>query len=146
MINSILTVCIGNVCRSPVAEAFLRERLPALEIASAGLDAPLGRGASPLMVDLARSAGLDLTSHHARRFNDARPAQYDLILVMERSHLDMVARRQPTLRPRTMLLTEWSDKVDIKDPIREGREFNASVFEQIRAACMTWALKLEHRT
>ena len=145
MISSILAVCIGNVCRSPVAEACLRQMLPSLRIASAGLEAPAGREASPTMVDLARDAGLDLSTHRARPFKDAMPGQFDLILVMERWHLDMIARRQPALRPRAMMLTEWSTKADIPDPIREGQAFNAAVFDEIRAACLTWAQKLEHR-
>lgn len=145
MIKSILTVCIGNVCRSPVAEVCLKQMLPTLDIASAGFDAPTGRPASPVMVELAQNAGLDLSRHKARRFSDAGPARYDLILVMETWHLDMIARRQPALRPRAMLLTQWSTKANIPDPIREGPEFNATVFDDIQAACLTWAKKVELR-
>lgn len=97
------------------------------------------------MVALARDAGLDLTQHKARRFNDVMPGQFDLILVMERWHLDMIGRRQPALRPRAMMLTEWSTKANIPDPIREGSEFNATVFKEIHAACQNWAQKLGNR-
>lgn len=141
--NAILTLCLGNICRSPVAAAALGRALPAHVIASAGFAAPPDSPASPLMVQLAAEVGLDLSGHRAKRLSSIRPETYDVILVMEKSHLDEIARLHPFLRARTMLLTHWSGGGDIADPIRETAAFNRTVFNHILSGCGSWAAKIE---
>lgn len=58
MFQRILVVCTGNICRSPVAEAMLRDALPGLEVHSAGLGALAGHGVEPTAAALARADGL----------------------------------------------------------------------------------------
>lgn len=142
LFKSVLTVCVGNVCRSPVAEALLSASCPHLNIASAGFNAPEGRGASPLMVDFASRDGVDLTRHRARRLSQASPDAYDLLLVMEDAHLKEMAVRFPHLRARTMLLSHWIGGQDIADPINEDDAFNERVYAEIRSAAAAWSSKL----
>ena len=142
MFSTVMTVCVGNVCRSPVAEAVLKKLCPQLTVASAGFAAPMGRRASSKMVELAAKDGLNLTNHKARRLSQATPDQFDLILVMEDAHLKEMARQMPHLRARTMLLTQWSGAEDIADPINEDAEFNATVYRQIMEAATAWSSKL----
>lgn len=145
MFNSVMTVCIGNVCRSPVAEAALKQLCPQLTIASAGFAAPVGRRASSKMVELAAKDGLDLTNHRARRLSEVAPEQFDLLLVMEDSHLKEMARQMPHLRARTLLLSQWSGAADIADPINQDAEFNAAVYRQIIEATRAWSTRLGNR-
>jgi protein-tyrosine phosphatase len=143
MLNSVLTVCVGNVCRSPVAEAALRKYCPNLKVASAGLAAPEGKPASSQMIELAAKDGLDLTNHKARNLSSSLPERFDLILVMEEFHLKEIARVSAHLRARSMLLTNWSGSEDIPDPINKNEVFFTAVYEQIIKASRTWAAKLD---
>ena len=62
-IQSILLVCTGNICRSPLAEGLLRQHLPQLRIYSAGLAAVLGQPATAQTQALALAAGLPTGVH-----------------------------------------------------------------------------------
>ena len=84
MFNKILVVCVGNICRSPAAEAKLRQLAPAsVQIASAGIQALVDHPADPQAQEEARKDGLDLSAHRARQLTDAMCQAHDLILVME---------------------------------------------------------------
>jgi len=83
MINQILVVCIGNICRSPMAEGLLKRDLPKIKVSSAGLDALVGYGADPIAVEIMAEQGIDIQSHRARMLTDNLVRQSELILVMD---------------------------------------------------------------
>ena len=143
----VLTVCLGNICRSPTAEAALREAATAaalpLEIASAGtVDWHLGAPPDARMQEAAAEVGLDLTGH-AQQVTPELLAWADLVLVMDRANLRDVralAERSAVRTPITLfrrfdpLLTQMGpdDLVDgpdrsyardeVPDPYTGGRE------------------------
>lgn len=81
--KSILFVCIGNICRSPYAEALLREALgDGVVVESAGIFASPGLPADDGMIEVAAANGLDLTSHRARHVRDLDLESYDLIVAL----------------------------------------------------------------
>lgn len=92
MFESILIVCTGNICRSPIAERFLRRELPQKRIDSAGTGALINQEADKSAVDIAIKHGLSLEGHRGQQFTPALARQYDLILVMEKAHLVQVGR------------------------------------------------------
>ncbi|MCE8025751.1 MULTISPECIES: low molecular weight protein-tyrosine-phosphatase [Halomonadaceae] len=145
MFQRILVVCIGNICRSPVAEAMLRERLPHREFSSAGLGALVGRGVEPTARELAEAEGLDVSAHQARQLTPALLQAADLILVMSDGQRHAVAEMEPAALGKTMLLGRWLDGGkgrEIPDPYRKSREAFEHAHELIKQATETWVGKL----
>lgn len=124
MFQSILIVCVGNICRSPLAEGLLRDRLEKagkqVRVESAGLGALVGKPADPLSVELAAELGVDLTAHRARQLTPELLREFELVLVMEAWQVKDVERLSPTTRGRVYRLGHWGD-FDIPDPYRKPR-------------------------
>ena len=99
---SVLVVCTGNVCRSPIAEGLLRAALEAKlgdqapSVASAGTMGWVGSGADPASVEAAAERGVDISAHRARELRSDEVLAADLVLAMARDHEDALADLAPT--------------------------------------------------
>lgn len=93
----ILFVCSGNICRSPLAEYLARDRWKEADIttASAGTFARRGEPATPLMIQMGREQGVELTPHSATPLNEAD--EPDVVFGMERHHIEAARARFPNL-------------------------------------------------
>lgn len=140
--DSILVVCVGNICRSPLGEALLQRAFPARTIASAGLAALVGHSADARAQQFAAEQGLDLRAHRARQLTAAMCQQNDLILVMEKGHIDGVCRLAPQVRGKVMLFAHWLPQQEIADPYRKSDAFYAAVYTQLESAARAWIAKL----
>lgn len=149
MFNSVLVVCVGNICRSPVGERLLVRNLGAagaqVRIGSAGIGALVGHAADDLASEVAAGAGLSLDGHVARQFTRDLGAQHDLILVMEPGHKMEIARLSPDVSGKTMLFDHWTGGKAIPDPYGKSRALHEAVFAQIDAAATAWAARLAPR-
>jgi protein-tyrosine phosphatase len=107
MVNegSILFVCSGNTCRSPMAAAMLRSRLNNFEVASAGYMAG-GAAATVEAISVMRRQGIDLSDHVSTCLKPEMLDAFDLILVMTRNHALQIADVVPEAMSRTFLLKE----------------------------------------
>lgn len=142
MIKSVLIVCVGNICRSPLAERLLNLRRPDLSVSSAGLAALVGNPADPVVIDVATKQGISLEGHLARQFTADLGAEQDLILTMEPAHRRQIGTLAPQLLGRTMLFDQWLGGKGISDPYRRPRELHETVFGLISASAEEWAKRL----
>lgn len=148
MISSILVVCVGNICRSPVGERLLSAALKdsGITVSSAGLGALVGEGADTRAAEVAARDGLSLEGHVARQFTPALGRENDLILVMEPGHRSAIARQAPELSGRCLLFDQWTGARGIADPYRKSVEFHESVFSALKEASEAWSAWLLART
>lgn len=142
MFKSVLVVCTGNICRSPTAERRLRQLLPGVKIDSAGVGALVGHGADTQASLTAEKHGLSLEGHRGQQFSAQLARQYDLILVMERSHVEQITQQATEARGKTLLLGHWSERKEIPDPYRQSEEAFEYVYQLIDNACQSWSKKL----
>src|SRR5919201_1480234 len=98
---SILLVCTGNVCRSPVAEAMVRSTLSRKlgdetpKVSSAGTAGWEGSPATREAVHAAADRGVDISRHVARRLDPAMVGDADLVLCMGRAHCEEIVEEHP---------------------------------------------------
>jgi protein-tyrosine phosphatase len=107
--TSILVICTGNICRSPILEGLLRDALQrrfgaaAPNVSSAGTSGLEGSRAMPESVLAASELGIDIDGHVARRLTPTMSEAADLLLCMARDHRDRFA---PPLDARAFTLKE----------------------------------------
>lgn len=142
MFSSVLVVCTGNICRSPMAERIMKQYLPEKKICSAGLMAMVNHPADDTAVIVSGFHGVSLEGHKGTQFRSSMAGEFDLILVMENSHLEQISKIAPQARGKIMLLGHWLDHREIPDPYRKSQEAFESVFQLIDQACQRWAQKL----
>lgn len=145
MFSSVLVVCVGNICRSPLGERALLQGLPGMAISSAGLAAVVGSAADETAAMVASEAGVDLSGHVARQLTPQIGGSHDLILVMEPAHRAEIVRRHPQLSGRTMLFDHWTGGKGIADPYRMPEAFHRESRDLILAAAKTWIARLGKR-
>lgn len=136
--DNILVVCVGNICRSPTAEAMLKARYPGKTVHSAGVGALVGKPVDPNAAALLDAAGLPHQEHKARQLTAQMAQEADLILVMEQGHVSAVTEIAPFARGKTFLLGKWLNNTPIPDPYRQSREAFEHVFLLMEKACEGW--------
>jgi protein-tyrosine phosphatase len=147
-IYDICVVCLGNICRSPMAEVLIR-----MELATAGLAGKVsvqsaGTGDWHLGEQMDRGAraelsrhGLDGSAHRARQIGPDWLDRFDLLVAMDHANLRALRRmaaRRPELADRIRLLRSFDpdapDGAEVPDPYGGGRDEFAEVFALIAAA------------
>ena len=140
-IQSILLVCTGNICRSPLAEGLLRQHLPQLRIYSAGLAAVLGQPATEQTQALALAAGADIATHRAQQINAFLVQYAQLILVAEQRQRQDIEKQYPTSRGRVFRICEASQQ-DIPDPYLGDAPRYQSSADLTALGIADWAQKI----
>jgi len=110
--TSILIVCTGNICRSPLAEGFLRSILirrfgeDAPTVTSAGTAGWDGSPAMPGSVQAAVEREVDISGHVARKLAPAMVESADLVVCMAGEHRDVILRADPAAEQKVFTLKE----------------------------------------
>ena len=139
-------MCVGNICRSPLGEAMLQNLLPYKKISSAGLAAEksrlVGKPADEKATLVANEHGMDLSNHRSQQVSSALCAEFDLILVMEKGHIEAITAIAPEVRGKTMLFGQWIGQKDVPDPYKQSKEAFDYAYQLIEQAAQAWAKKL----
>lgn len=146
MFNKILVVCVGNICRSPTGERLLQAVLPNKYIASAGIGVSKsgldGKSADKQAQMIAELNNVSLEGHQSQQLTVSMCLEFDLILVMEKGHIDAVCHLAPEVRGKVMLFGQWIGAKDIPDPYRKSPEAFEFAFELLLQSTQAWASKL----
>ena len=142
MIESVLVVCTGNICRSPMTEGLFKDLSSELKVMSAGLAALMGFAPDPIAVELMKSRGIDITDHRARQLESWMCKDFDLILVMESEQKRLLERQFLFARGKVFLLRE-SNGLDVPDPYLKGREAFELALRAVEIGVDSWLSKLK---
>lgn len=134
----ILFVCTANICRSPTAEGVARALAEKkglgdnLQFDSAGThDYHVGEAPDPRTIKAAANRGYDLTKLKARRVTSYDFILYDLVLALDRGHLEELQRACPAAqRHKIGLLMDFSERYD-EDEVPDPYYGNAQGFERV---------------
>ena len=146
----ILMVCLGNICRSPLAEGLLASKLPKDKffVDSAGTGAyHVGKQPDPRSVLVAKKHGLDITYQGARQFSSKDFADFDYIYVMDSSNYDNVielAKSEEDKSKVDMILNLLfpGENVDVPDPYYGLQNGFDMVYDMLDETCNILAKKL----
>ena len=139
--QQILTLCIGNICRSPLAQVLLARELPTHKVWSAGLSALVGAPADPMSVQIAQEQGLDLSAHRAEQVTSFMCQQAELILVMEQSHKSQLEQLYHPVRGKVFRLGQFG-QFEIADPYRQPREAFDTAYQGIAQGVADWLTRI----
>ena len=149
MALKIVMVCLGNICRSPLAEGILKAKLPKdYVVDSAGTGAwHTGQKPDKRSIATAKNRGLDITNQRVRQFKVSDFDTFDYIYVMDNSNYKDVISLAPTEESKSkvrLILNEIfpNENVDVPDPYYGGDDGFENVFDMLDQACEAIARKL----
>jgi RpiB/LacA/LacB family sugar-phosphate isomerase len=137
--KTILFICTGNVCRSPMAEGLFRQAVRGhgeFRVVSAGLGALDGQPPTPHSVTAMREIGIDISAQRSRMLTGEMVRQADFIFGMTHSHVDAIGLLYPPAVEKTSLLREFDETLepfekDIGDPVGSPYEVYEYCRDQI---------------
>jgi protein-tyrosine phosphatase len=150
MASKILMVCLGNICRSPLAEGIMRVKLSKDFIVDSAGTGGWHAGELPdkRSISTAKNRGLDITSQRARQFKISDFDTFDYIYVMDNSNYKDVMALAPNEEVKSkvkLILNELfpNENVDVPDPYYGGQDGFENVFNMLNEACDVIAGKLK---
>src|SRR3989449_2103600 len=133
IVKSVLFVCTGNICRSPIAEGLFRRLLgnrKDIEVVSAGVQVVSGQPPSLYAVEVCAEAGADISNLRSQPLTAALVDRATHIFTMTGAHLETIQTLFPQGAEKSFLLREFEEPGttvwrDLPDPIGLGREVYA---------------------
>ena len=147
----ILMVCLGNICRSPLAEGILKSKtfLRNVEVDSAGTGSyHIGGLPDKRSIAIAKEYNLDITDQRARQFSVKDFDNFDIIFAMDNSNQKNIlelARNENDKKKVKLILNEVfpDENLDVPDPYTGGKHGFATVYVMLEQACEIVANKLD---
>lgn len=144
-------VCLGNICRSPLAEGILQSKVNADEVFvdSAGTAAyHVGELPDTRSIEVARKYGIDLTTQRARKFTSKDFAEFDLIYAMDEDNYRNIlalTKDKGDAKKVKMILNEvhLQQNLSVPDPYYGGNDGFENVFQMLDEACGIIVAKLQ---
>lgn len=143
-------VCLGNICRSPLAEGILKSKVNLNEVTidSAGNAAyHVGNLPDPRSIAVAKKHGIDITTQRARKFTVKDFDSFDFIYAMDQNNFDdllKLARNKEDKKKVLLILNEVSpfQNNSVPDPYYGGDDGFENVYQMLNKACAEIASKL----
>tara|TARA_R110000868_G_scaffold99653_1_gene274190 strand:- start:6303 stop:6770 length:468 start_codon:yes stop_codon:yes gene_type:complete len=147
----ILMVCLGNICRSPLAEGILASKLPKekFTVDSAGTGSwHIGHAPDSRSIAIAKKYKLDISKQKGRQFNTSDFKTYDYIYVMDKSNYDDVIELSKTQEQKNkvqIILNELypNENVDVPDPYFGMPNGFDIVYTMLNEVCEIIAAKIK---
>ena len=136
-IRNILVVCIGNICRSPMAEYLLKKEYPHLNIESAGISGLSGHPADKKAQICMKHLNIDMSKHIAKKLNAKHLKKADLILVMSKNQQAHIEQTWPFAKGKTFRLGHWKNK-NVPDPYQHDQAFFDDTCQLIQQCLTDW--------
>ncbi len=142
----ILFVCLGNICRSPLAEGILRKLSPELEIDSAGTsNFHIGSQPDYRMIETAKQYDIDISGLAARQFTKKDFDYFDRIVVMDAANYRNVIRLAKDDNDKCKVKFALEENKDVPDPYFGGKEGFEKVYQLLFNACQQILNSIEKR-
>ncbi len=146
----ILMVCLGNICRSPLAEGILKSKIDSnnVYVDSAGTGHwHIGKKPDPRSIEVAKKHQLDITDQRARQFSKQDFDDFDYIFVMDNSNkkdILSIARNDSDKEKIHLILNEIfpNENMDVPDPYYGGSEGFQNVYRMLDLSCDSIANRL----
>ena len=133
----ILMVCLGNICRSPLAEGILRSKLDSNFIIDSAGTGGWHAGQSPdkRSIETAKQYNIDISNQRARKFSIADFDLFDYIYVMDKSNYKDVINLAPDEAAKAKVALILGDSKEVPDPYYGGQKGFENVYYLLDQAC-----------
>lgn len=144
-------VCLGNICRSPLAEGILASKLPEdqFHLDSAGTSNwHVGERPDPRSIAMARKKGIDISHQRAKHFTTSTFKDFDHIFVMDKSNLQNVLSLAPNEKAKEkvqlILETQYpNEQREVPDPYYGTEQDFENVYDMLDEVCEILAKKFK---
>ena len=140
-IQNILVVCVGNICRSPMAEYLLKQQHPLLHIESAGISGLIGHSADAKAQLCMQQLSIDMTGHIAKKLNAEQIRKADLVLVMSNNQQKHIEQTWPFAKGKIFRLGHWQGQ-NVPDPYQHDQAFFDQTCRNIHSYVQDWHTQL----
>ena len=151
--TNILMVCLGNICRSPLAEGLMRSKLnfTKFTVDSAGTSGGhKGQAPDKRSIAVAKKNGLDISNQKSRKLLEEDFKKFDVLYVMDQSNYNDVtalARTEDEKKKVIKILDEVfpGENLDVPDPYYGGSQGFENIYRMLDRATDVIAKKIDHR-